>query len=218
MSRASTAPVISRMRSRQRPLAVVDVGDDREVADAVEVHGDRSRYRRDRSRARRRRPLASSSALLRAMSVARADATRSRREISPRGEHQEPEEAQPHQRQARRAQQGDVRSELKTPHEDRRPRRSATDANDEAVRLAVKRLDMAAAKGVIHKNQAARTKSRLMKKVNAAAADASGRPTRACPLQSRLSRATSTSITTLRRDPWRRAGRGRPAASRPIAR
>ena len=37
------------------------------------------------------------------------------------------------------------------------------------MRLAVKRLDMAAAKGVIHPNQAARRKSRLMKKVNAAA-------------------------------------------------
>ena len=36
------------------------------------------------------------------------------------------------------------------------------------MRLAVKRLDMAAAKGVIHPNQAARRKSRLMKKVNAA--------------------------------------------------
>ena len=42
-----------------------------------------------------------------------------------------------------------------------------TDDHDEAVRLAVKRLDMAAAKGVIHKNQAARRKSRLMKKVAA---------------------------------------------------
>lgn len=43
-----------------------------------------------------------------------------------------------------------------------------TDDNDEAVRLAVKRIDMAASKGVIHKNAAARKKSRLMKKVNAA--------------------------------------------------
>jgi small subunit ribosomal protein S20 len=43
-----------------------------------------------------------------------------------------------------------------------------TDDNDEAVRLAVKRLDMAAAKGVIHKNQAARRKSRLMQKVASA--------------------------------------------------
>ena len=42
-----------------------------------------------------------------------------------------------------------------------------TDTGEEALRLAVKRLDMAAAKGVIHKNQAARRKSRLMKKVNA---------------------------------------------------
>jgi small subunit ribosomal protein S20 len=44
-----------------------------------------------------------------------------------------------------------------------------TDANDEDVRLAVKRLDMAAAKGIIHPNQAARRKSRLMKKVAASA-------------------------------------------------
>ena len=40
------------------------------------------------------------------------------------------------------------------------------DDNDEAVRIAVKRLDMAAAKGIIHPNQAARRKSRLMKSVN----------------------------------------------------
>ena len=45
---------------------------------------------------------------------------------------------------------------------------AGTEQNDEALRLAVKRLDMAAAKGVIHKNQASRRKSRLMKKVNAA--------------------------------------------------
>jgi small subunit ribosomal protein S20 len=44
-----------------------------------------------------------------------------------------------------------------------------TESSDEAVRLAVKRLDMAAAKGVIHPNQAARRKSRLMKKVGAPA-------------------------------------------------
>jgi small subunit ribosomal protein S20 len=42
-----------------------------------------------------------------------------------------------------------------------------TDTHDEDVRLAVKRLDMAAAKGVIHPNQAARRKSRLMKQVAA---------------------------------------------------
>jgi small subunit ribosomal protein S20 len=43
------------------------------------------------------------------------------------------------------------------------------ESNDEDVRLAVKRLDMAAAKGIIHRNQAARRKSRLMKKVSASA-------------------------------------------------
>ena len=59
-----------------------------------------------------------------------------------------------------------VKSELKT--------RSKNAVNaiggesaEESLRLAVKRLDMAAAKGVIHKNQAARRKSRLMKKINA---------------------------------------------------
>ncbi len=40
-----------------------------------------------------------------------------------------------------------------------------TENNDEDARLAVKRLDMAAAKGVIHANQANRRKQRLMRKV-----------------------------------------------------
>ena len=39
-----------------------------------------------------------------------------------------------------------------------------TDDAPEAVRLAQKRLDKAASKGRIHKNQAARRTSRLMKK------------------------------------------------------
>ena len=42
---------------------------------------------------------------------------------------------------------------------------------DEALRLAVKRIDKAAAKGVIHKNQAANRKSRLMKRAAAQAAE-----------------------------------------------
>jgi small subunit ribosomal protein S20 len=58
-----------------------------------------------------------------------------------------------------------VRSELKT-----RTKAASTAAAEgaenaaELVRLAVKRIDSAAAKGVIHKNAAARRKSRLMKK------------------------------------------------------
>lgn len=40
--------------------------------------------------------------------------------------------------------------------------------DEEALRLAVRTLDKAAVKGIIHKNNAARRKSRLMKKFNAA--------------------------------------------------
>jgi small subunit ribosomal protein S20 len=61
-----------------------------------------------------------------------------------------------------------VKAELKT----RTKRATETiggDDNAEAVRLAIKRIDSAASKGVIHKNAAARKKSRLMKKVNAGA-------------------------------------------------
>jgi small subunit ribosomal protein S20 len=63
-----------------------------------------------------------------------------------------------------------VRSELKT-----RVKTAATameagsDDAPEAVRMAQKRLGKAAAKGRIHKNQAARRTSRLMKKATATA-------------------------------------------------
>ena len=66
-----------------------------------------------------------------------------------------------------------VRSELKT------RTRSAVDAagtmedgSEDKLRLAIKRIDMAVAKGVIHKNQAARRKARLHARVNQAAGDA----------------------------------------------
>ena len=42
------------------------------------------------------------------------------------------------------------------------------EATTESLRLAVKRLDKAAAKGIIHKNQAANRKSSLMKRLNRA--------------------------------------------------
>jgi small subunit ribosomal protein S20 len=59
-----------------------------------------------------------------------------------------------------------VRSELKTrvKSADQAATQSAEDV-DEQVRRAVKALDMAAAKGIIHKNQAANRKSKLMKRV-----------------------------------------------------
>jgi small subunit ribosomal protein S20 len=48
---------------------------------------------------------------------------------------------------------------------------AAAERNDdhsvEALRLAVKRIDKAAAQGVIHKNQASNRKSRLMRRIAA---------------------------------------------------
>ena len=60
-----------------------------------------------------------------------------------------------------------VRAELKT-RTKRVEATLGTDDNDDAVRAATKRIDSAASKGIIHKNAAARKKSRMMKKVNAA--------------------------------------------------
>lgn len=60
-----------------------------------------------------------------------------------------------------------VKAELKT-RTKRVEATIGTDDSDDAVKAAIKRIDSAASKGVIHKNAAARKKSRLMKKVNAA--------------------------------------------------
>jgi small subunit ribosomal protein S20 len=48
---------------------------------------------------------------------------------------------------------------------------SGADDADARLRAAVKRIDKAAAKGVIHKNQAARRKARLAAAVSRAATD-----------------------------------------------
>jgi len=75
------------------------------------------------------------------------------------------------QNEKRRVRNKAVRSELRTrtkhavvaaeqDHEDR----------DAQLQLAVKRIDKAAAKGVIHKNQAANRKSRLMRRAARAGA------------------------------------------------
>ncbi len=70
------------------------------------------------------------------------------------------------QNEKRRVRNKAVRSELKT-----RTKNAvvAIDANgedaEESARLAVKRIDKAAANGVIHPNAAARRKSRLMKRL-----------------------------------------------------
>jgi small subunit ribosomal protein S20 len=57
-----------------------------------------------------------------------------------------------------------IKSELKT-RVKTATRDDGADEGAEAMRVAQKRLDKAAAKGVIHKNQAARRKSRLMRSV-----------------------------------------------------
>ena len=70
------------------------------------------------------------------------------------------------QNEERRLRNKAVRSEMKT------RTKSAiaavgTDDEEAALRLAIKRIDKGASHGVIHKNQAANRKSRLMKRVNA---------------------------------------------------
>jgi small subunit ribosomal protein S20 len=61
-----------------------------------------------------------------------------------------------------------VRSELKTRAKQAQASAASGDASaaDAAFREAQKRIDMAAAKGVIHKNTAARRKSRLAKRIS----------------------------------------------------
>jgi small subunit ribosomal protein S20 len=66
-----------------------------------------------------------------------------------------------------------VRSELKTRAKAAVAAAEAgEDDADAMLREAVKRIDTAAAKGVIHKNQAARRKARLQTRVNEASGEA----------------------------------------------
>jgi small subunit ribosomal protein S20 len=68
----------------------------------------------------------------------------------------------------RQARNKSVRSELRT-----RTKKAISaidegaETSPESLRVAIKRIDKAAAKGVIHKNQAANRKSRLMKRAAA---------------------------------------------------
>jgi small subunit ribosomal protein S20 len=77
------------------------------------------------------------------------------------------------QNEKRHARNKGVRSELKT-----RMKRAIIAAEQgeenaaDAAKIAIKRLDKAATKGVIHKNAAARRKSRLQKRLNRAGAAA----------------------------------------------
>jgi len=77
------------------------------------------------------------------------------------------------QNEKRRLRNKSVRSELRT--RVKVAESAATEGSEdleEATRLAMKRIDKAAAKGVIHKNEAARRKSRLSKRLAKLSAEA----------------------------------------------
>ena len=70
------------------------------------------------------------------------------------------------QNERRRLRNKAVRSELRTRTKGAlAAAEQGAEASAEHLRLAVKRIDKAAAKGVIHKNQAANRKSRLMRRI-----------------------------------------------------
>jgi len=72
------------------------------------------------------------------------------------------------QNERRRVRNKAARSEIKTRMKVAvRAAQDGTEQADEALRVAMKRIDKAAAKGIIHKNQAANRKSRLMKRLAA---------------------------------------------------
>jgi small subunit ribosomal protein S20 len=75
----------------------------------------------------------------------------------------------------RRAHNRTIRSAMRTQMRKVRERLEAEDAAgaEAELRVATKKLDQAAAKNVIHKNAAARLKSRLARRLNALQASAS---------------------------------------------
>ena len=71
------------------------------------------------------------------------------------------------QEQKRRLHNRSIKSQVKTQITKARQAIAADTDAEVAVRAAVSELDRAAKKGVIHRNNAARRKSRLMKQLNA---------------------------------------------------
>lgn len=72
------------------------------------------------------------------------------------------------QNEVRRLRNKAVKAEIKTRIKTAvRSAEGGAETSADALRMAVKRLDKAAAKGIIHKNQAANRKSSLMKRLNA---------------------------------------------------
>jgi small subunit ribosomal protein S20 len=76
------------------------------------------------------------------------------------------------QNEKRRVRNKAVRSEVRTRTKSAVDTAAAgTENQADALRLALKRIDKAASHGVIHKNQAANRKSRLMRRVAALSGD-----------------------------------------------
>ena len=136
--------------------------------------------------------------------------------------------AQKAQRQAeRRAQRTrPIRSAIRT-HEKKATLAVATAEEQaaEIVRVAVKAIDKAAQKGIIHKNNAARRKSRLMKSLNAVGSapvaeatvekkPAAKRTTARAGAKTTTRRTTTTTSTTARGGQARAAAALRTAATR----
>ncbi len=71
------------------------------------------------------------------------------------------------QNEKRRLRNRAIRSEINTRTRNaiETAQRGDSDETAEATRLAIKRIDKAAAKGVLHRNTAARKKSRLLKQL-----------------------------------------------------
>jgi small subunit ribosomal protein S20 len=77
------------------------------------------------------------------------------------------------QNEKRRVRNKGVRSEIRTRTKTAiDTAASGVEEQAEALRLAMKRIDKAASKGVIHKNQAANRKSRLMRRIATFSGDA----------------------------------------------
>lgn len=76
------------------------------------------------------------------------------------------------QNEKRRRRNKAVRSDMKTRTKTVEKAAAAGEDTEEALRLAIARIDKAASKGVIHKNTAARKKSRLVKRVARISAEA----------------------------------------------
>lgn len=76
------------------------------------------------------------------------------------------------QNEKRRIRNKAVRSELKTRIKRAETAAASGEDSEELLRAAIKRIDQAAAKGVMHQNAANRQKSRLTKRLARLSADA----------------------------------------------